>query len=132
MNRQEAFNITAQALLKQGSPGFEPNSESGEACVYIASNGARCAIGHLLSEEDVRRFERFNEVPLFDLEYEMLPKMLQDDFKFFLSLQKAHDQSAAMSFIDDLRDADWIKLFKYQMQFVARRYNLNPEVLEST
>ena len=47
MTRQEAFDLAARAIIKQGKPGQEPGTGP-NSCSYLASNGNRCAIGWLL------------------------------------------------------------------------------------
>jgi hypothetical protein len=49
MTRQEAFDTVARKMLAQGDVAF-----SAGLCRYITQDGRRCAIGHLLSEEDAK------------------------------------------------------------------------------
>ena len=51
MNKQEALNIAARGILEQGA--YSTN-KARTSCMYRGSEGMKCAVGHLISEEDHR------------------------------------------------------------------------------
>lgn len=115
MEFQEAFNKAYLGVVRQG--GIARMSEVG-GCCYQTSDRKRCAIGHLLSDEQLASVhsEGLNTQTISNLvDTGVLDKSFGD--KFFRKLQRAHDH--AMS-LDD---------FKESMRRLAADYNLTmPEL----
>ena len=91
MNNQEAFN---QAIKGLASQGFKPAvniSDYGNAhCKYYSHEGARCAVGWLLTEDEARSLPDGTVTEI----WENLPSTVQStDEDFLISMQEAHDDA---------------------------------------
>lgn len=51
MTKQEAFTKAYLALKTQGKKSLD-----GPFCAYRGENGTRCAVGHLLTDEDMEKY----------------------------------------------------------------------------
>lgn len=101
MNRQEMFNKIWE--------GFEGQnwviSEDGHGtCMYRAPNGAKCAIGHLISEEEYDEQMEHLDVKTA-LKEGLLPLRFSEDIDFLFEIQKVHDQYVW----SDIDSEEWLE-----------------------
>lgn len=64
LTKQEVFDKVALALLKQNKKSIGPAiTDDGEKirCMYLNPNGCRCAVGHMLNDEDLQAIVRWKE-----------------------------------------------------------------------
>jgi hypothetical protein len=127
---QETFDTIYTRLIKQGcSAVVETNENSlGIACVYRNDKGQGCAVGVLMSDEEIELARKgdvidshINEL-LATLQYTGYED--QQEIAWFLeSCQQVHDsgfQSVA---------GDWEDKIRHGMQNVGTRFGLNTDVL---
>ncbi len=114
MNRQEIFNTVYTRLMTQGRRAM-----NGKACAYLAPNGNRCAVGHLIPDGhaglmatcdvDSLILRHTDLADLFEIES-------HEDRHFLMGIQGAHDNCY------DIRD--FRETFKRNMQKIADCYEL--------
>lgn len=93
MNRQEAFDKACKGIIAQGC-----RSQNDEGCLYRATNGARCAVGHLITDAQFDRYRVINSCSVYSLDEELLKELLPDEStdeasRFLRDLQLVHDNS---------------------------------------
>lgn len=101
MTRQEMFNKAYLGVMRQGALCKDADG----MCAY-ASNGRRCGVGHLLSEEQLRLIAlrpKLNTTPVSWLaSAEVLPP--EFDLDFAEELQRMHDLALTLEeFIMNMR-----------------------------
>lgn len=131
---QPDFDTVSRALVRQGRPAVRPRSGNPErpcgfTCVYLASDGARCAAGHLLTAVavDVLRELRGSAC---DPEPSLLLEASGHDINFAVELQMAHD-GPTIDFEDKVDAEVWLIEWADKMRDVARKYGLDTAVLEA-
>lgn len=112
---QEIFDTACAALIKQGRLSV---SETG-VCQYRGLDGAKCAVGHLIPDEEYNSMMDAPGGNCWTRRQVALKLDVHDDFLF--DLQRCHDQA---------RDPDnFVGHFKSNARRLAKNYNLNPEIL---
>ena len=102
MEIQEALNIAVSGVVKQGRLA----ASAAGCCFYqMGKNGPRCAIGHLLTDEQLHlvRIREANTKPVSGLIGEGI---LDTSFRhpFFTELQSAHDTAnSVQEFVEKAR-----------------------------
>jgi len=95
--KQEIFDKAYAAVMAQKHPALRTHYNT-VVCTYRATNGRRCAIGHLLSDEQIEKYGIMKGAVIpqnfpIELVNELTPGLY--DAKYFLSrLQGAHDDAA--------------------------------------
>jgi hypothetical protein len=123
MNKQEIFDTVVKGILAQGGESFDHKKGF---CVYKNSNGRKCAIGQLISEEkynpEVETLRLNSVLKLIDSKY-------TEEFLFFDKLQHIHDVSGRSS-RSDRRVSDEIFLWTWKTKMIefAKQENLSIEV----
>jgi hypothetical protein len=131
MTRQEMFNKACLGVIKQGGPSVQtnPNTE-GLMCSYLAPSGSKCAVGHLMTEEELKVMGRFKGAvqDLAEGWADCLPFpewLVGDENLDFLShLQDTHDN------LMDFEGAVFVSHFKSDMAKFAAFYSLTVPELE--
>ena len=94
MNRQKIFNLVAAHLFVQGQRAIDPNDKYQRLCLYRTSTGLRCAIGALLTKEELS-LKLFGDVYSVFSDYPGIVDRLSahniDDQDFLRDLQLIHD-----------------------------------------
>lgn len=93
MNMQEAFDKAYTGIVKQGKIAVDPISLK---CVYKTSDGAKCAVGHLLTDEDLNLWKDMNlfHKPIKLIPNDKWPDSIKGlDMWFLQELQRAHDNA---------------------------------------
>lgn len=127
LTEQEIFDTVARALLAQGRPAVNVNK-----CRYRTPDGAKCAAGHLLPDDEYEsHMEGCGVGGLVYFEDFPLP-LLRD-------LQNAHDGSGLFDSRGTLilhqtqawllSPKAWLSQWKEAMHVIAKKHNLNPEIL---
>jgi hypothetical protein len=132
---QQIFDIVIVALRAQGCPSYRlPISVSPQkpiaGCLYRGPNGAKCAIGHLIRDEDykpefemkginadIRTALRKNGVNVFQ-NFELATAEELRTFEFLKKLQVAHDIFAGMS------NEIWRDELEKRFNLIADDFNL--------
>ena len=115
VNNQEAFNKAVLGVVAQGGPSMvEPHLDYCSQCAYRAENGRKCAVGHLIEDEDYDPYvERKSVSHLHFRGY--LPKLSDVSVELLVELQDSHDSMLADENLDEfIKDA----------KDIASRYNL--------
>ena len=127
INRQIAFNLAVTGLLAQGEKALNE-----DACVYLAPNGNRCAVGMLIDPE--RYYPEIEGGSVLSRHFKLSPMLLDEvgrieadtDLDFLSDLQcDLHDHCGPIS-VDTLpRD-----LFIARAENLAAKYGLTMPQIE--
>lgn len=131
---QPDFDTVSRALVRQGRPAVHPRSGDPEhphgfMCAYLASDGARCAAGHLLTDVAVDVLRELMGATC-DVGVRPLLEAGGHDISFAGELQMAHD-GPTIDFYDKVNAEAWLIEWVDRMRGVARRYGLDTAVLEA-
>lgn len=83
MTPQETFDTVVAALRKQGV-----HSKDGDLCVYRGPHGMKCAVGHLIPDE---QYDQSFEKETVEAIYYKVPALAQHDYNLLARLQSIHD-----------------------------------------
>lgn len=109
MNKQEAFDLAWKTVIAQGKPS---RNEETSLCQIRGDDGAKCALGALISDEDYPLyFEGWTA--------KRVAKRFRLDHVFLSNLQDAHDNASAFREMED-----FVYGFKWRMKKVAETYGL--------
>lgn len=86
MTEQDIFDIVYPAMIKQGKPAID---EKGN-CKYRAPDGSKCAVGHLLEDDEYNPEIEGNSVEEAGIAH-LIPDRLLPHVQFLVDLQHAHD-----------------------------------------
>lgn len=118
--RQEHFNKAYLGVIAQGKISM---SDTG-TCLYLSPYGAKCNVGHILSEKELEKYGSFlgSVDSLWDEmahngEADSDHPFKADEF-FYLGLQEVHDN------LMTYEGEEFVSNFKYSMASFAQRYNL--------
>lgn len=120
---QELLNKAVAGILAQGCQSYVDNDDE-NYCAYRGPNCTKCAIGHLLTDEQIEKYNiEENQTPETfskELIQELAPATLQHDtVQFFQDLQRAHDLPDGGAY--------FIANFKKRIKDLALKWNLeNP------
>jgi hypothetical protein len=115
---QAIFDKACAGVIAQRGQSMMIGDNS--TCAYRGEGGKKCAIGHLLSDEQIEMYgvkemdnpERF----VSELVNELVPGVQTSmAVEFLTDLQDAHDNSHGGGFVSD---------FKYRANLVAQKWNL--------
>jgi len=107
MTEQEAFTKVRDHLLRQKEKCIVNG-----LCAYRGENGKKCAIGALISDEDLT--EELNKTPVFYSEVRDLPSLKGLSLVFLTNLQEIHDECP-------------IREWEFELRTFANSYGLNWE-----
>lgn len=110
MTAQEIFNTVWAAMIAQGE-----QSRDGGACLYRGPQGLKCAVGHLLTDDEARAVPNGSSVLSLYADG-FLPERLHPHIDLLIGLQRAHDHEA----IED----EWLETFKKRARRIANGFNL--------
>jgi hypothetical protein len=107
---QAVYDKACAAIIQQGKPAIITKWER-SICQYRTPDGLKCAVGHLVSDEQIQKFQalqnnmaagEFSE----DMIAELLPGITEDDGRdFLMHLQQSHDDcSDSMDFVADFKE----------------------------
>ena len=94
MTRQEMLRTAAEGLAAQG---FTRARSEGGTCVFRGVKGAKCAVGHIVSDELLQKARDIDDTtmdPRTDTLLELMRSeglIAADDKKFLSGLQRVHD-----------------------------------------
>lgn len=114
---QDLFSRAVLGVIKQGYPSFDTDTWR---FVYRALNGARCAIGHILTNALIKKYQIKEGNGANDLSVKLIKELLPDEDlyrarRFLNLLQDAHDGANPNDFVAD---------FKVRASKVAQAFNL--------
>lgn len=113
MNNQEAFNKAVIGVVAQGGPSLmAPHLGAFSQCAYRAENGRKCAVGHLIEDDDYTPY--FEGRPA-SLVRDTLKSLKGVDASLLHAIQSAHDRMLADEHIDG---------FIADAKNIANEYNL--------
>lgn len=121
LSAQEVFDTVATHLLVQGKPAHDHNNE----CRYRAPDGAKCAVGCLINDDEYKaQMESWNVDHLHSKG--LLPFRLVEHKWLLSDLQVAHD---GWSYDEDVGGYN-LGDISMSLRCVAKRNDLNTHVLE--
>lgn len=118
MKIQEAFDKMVAHLAKQKRKAFDNVHKS---CIYRTSNGMRCVVGGLLSNEAIGSieshdlmFERVYKImDLSNVRNELALEDCETEVEFYSEMQSAHDRM------------DNAKMMQEKLNDIAEKYELD-------
>lgn len=122
MNQQEAFDTAARGVLKQGKAAIVWHITK-PMCALRGENSTKCAIGHLISDDDYT--QHYENGPITWLR-EQIPNLKSLPFNFLVDLQNAHDLAFSTSRNGDGKN--FISEYKRRMRSVAEHFQLSADV----
>lgn len=119
---QEAFNKAYIEVTKQG----RPSSCLGQ-CLYRHPDGLKCAVGHLVSTQELRNLACRKGIQLEHLSALTIADAIGVNGNLLQCIQRCHDRPALQSGARMLRY--FVPIFQKRMKEVAEEYDLTvPEV----
>ena len=122
MTPQEIFNMAWEKVTAQGHASISPETCD---CAYRMRDGARCAAGHLMNEDEISFYGDYDGSIDFLLREEdegrsvvPLRPFFRDHMFLIAEIQKAHDYSS------HLMDRKFVDNFQENMREVARKFGL--------
>ena len=117
--KQDVFNKVALHLMRQSKKSMGHSAVGVDTCQYISDDGSRCAVGCLLSEEIVEKYdlEGKNWKLFFHKAVFGSSASENQDCELLQYLQLVHDTHD---------ERDWYT----ELKRVAGMFNLNSEILE--
>lgn len=115
VNNQEAFDKAYAGLSAQGFA----QSSLGDRCKYRGPDGRRCAVGHLIPDDEYREeFDRpFSGLLLYGVRRQC-PSLSGVSLRRLIELRRAHDRTRGP---DDMRE---------RLLRVAKMFQLTPPTRE--
>lgn len=98
---QRTFEYALKALRKQGRRAGYYEGGSGP-CRYLSASGARCAVGLMLTEEQLQNVPVNGGSVVGHNKAYFASIFGENKLKFLNDLQQVHDHSSARNFIEDL------------------------------
>lgn len=126
MTKQEAFDASTGHLIRQARKSANTGIYSGDTtqCLYRGPDGSKCAVGALLTDEEVEHM-RLKMGPDFNskrisvvVRYCTVPSLAGLDVVFLCSLQDIHDNNAVR---------DW----PGALRFFAKKYGLRVDAVDA-
>lgn len=139
MTPQNVFDKAVSGVLAQGGPALSDSHSSDLACSYLNAKGRKCAVGHLLTAQQLDVLKRRN---MLEKSVEALAMMglggmlVKDHIALLVDLQRAHDfsTSAVRKIVRDKHhpqfDKAFVDEFKRRVREVALRFNLSAAVVD--
>lgn len=140
--QQEAFDYVWTKLIEQGAPSALTDKFGFVSCKYRDPKGNRCAIGHLIADEDyISDWEGTGPIPVVKhialhrgVDFKDVPHLEINPVNeslsaaFYTELQRCHDL-AARTFVVKGKEA-YLKALKENMKRLASSYDLSTKVME--
>lgn len=127
-SKQALFDRAVRGVLKQGKPSMNTYG----SCQYRGPDGLKCAAGHLLSDETVKKVgegKKFAEESGYPSYDKLCPSekmgMLGDKALLVRELQIAHDSASILP-----GDSLFIGSFKQKVIAIAAKHGLNAGVVQ--
>jgi hypothetical protein len=95
---EDLIDRAAKALMKQNRRSVRGNM----ACVYLAPNGDRCAIGHLLRDGEIQSCGNFRGTVVELLDNYHIYTRDRHRIRVLTFLQQAHDRASDRNFEEDI------------------------------
>lgn len=117
-SNQEAFDLVVEKLVAQGEPSMKEGFDN--TCAYLAYNGNRCAAGHLVPDDLLKKMSNFAEDWTTVCEY--VPEARKIAIQGFITeLQDAHD----LPVLFPVNYCNWRTGWVSKMRDVATTYRLD-------
>jgi hypothetical protein len=112
LSAQELFDTVATALLKQGRPSMQTGNRS--ACMYRGPDDCKCAIGHLIPDEEYNSEYEFKSIAevLQNFPIPITSEKIGGHGRLTRALQMAHDDAA-------FSGLPWLSSWKGRMATLA-------------
>lgn len=96
MTKQEVFDKAVGGLLTQGCQSLKGGNKN--ECMYRGDNGTKCAVGHLIDDDNYRPNVEGHNIYAKEVQVALLASRVDitDDeiFELLQSLQRIHDESS--------------------------------------
>lgn len=123
MNTQKMFDTIVEKLYEQGVRSY---NYSHDHCVYRGAEGAKCAVGHILSDRyyredmDVNGGHRVKDIVTLGFK---LPRYISDNVDFLSDMQNWHDKDTTWN------DTGFSRKGINGLYNIAHKYNLDNSVV---
>jgi hypothetical protein len=128
MDRQQIFNKAIKGILDQGGPSVTLNMSTGKltSCRYRGPDGTKCAIGHLIDDEEYDpSMEGYSVTGEQFFKWQnKIEKMAELEPSFLADLQAIHDNAVTSTL---WKQEKFIAQFKLNARKFASSYNLRLE-----
>jgi hypothetical protein len=116
---QEVFDFVCLKVLEQGKPSMR-----GTGCAYRGEGGLKCAVGHLIRDEDYRKeFDSgYIVLSLCNVFDEGLGWTNKAHLHLLRHLQMAHD---------DADEDNFLPSFRRTAAVIAEQHHLDPHILDA-
>lgn len=123
MTRQELFDKAVRAMILQGEPAYDGG------CRYCTGDGRRCAVGHLLTDEELRLTRDYPEgtINFLVVNIPAIRTAYGYEVNFLRDLQLCHDGPALDGFVGSA----WLRRFIENARFLAGRMCLDDKVIDA-
>jgi hypothetical protein len=127
---QAAFDTATAAIIKQGKRSVS----YGGTCQYRGPDGMKCAVGHLMTDEQIARHHISNSATAFSFKIPLMQELIpglndQDEIEvarsFLAELQDAHDLAYTVSSLLSSYKG-FVADFSERANKVAVKYDLTP------
>jgi hypothetical protein len=130
MEAQELFDKAYLGVIKQGKPAVNKNGN----CLYYVSKNLHCGVGHCLTEEAQKAFDRQHDSSINGIltknKSKYIEPWMHEHKNLLIDIQTAHDNAYGTNYHDAL---SFIGVFKKNMKKLAKLYELKvPESVDST
>lgn len=125
LNRQKFLNEAYAAIIAQGKASFIIGGAGILICQYRGPNGLKCAIGHLIPDDGYSTIMEMNRVSNPRVLSALgLDNIFEDDIEFLCALQSSHDLATWDDNRRPVGDEEFIEEFKWQIERLSERYDL--------
>jgi hypothetical protein len=132
MSKQELFNTVFSHLWEQGKSSVKGEGTHSYDCLYMSSDGLKCAVGCLISDEyydESIESHNVTDVKVLHAVERSLNRRVSDaELTLLDNLQKVHDDLVPYNDSPNV----WKNIYLMSMYEVANRYDLTLPVLNKT
>ena len=125
-DKQSFFDKSTAAVIAQGRKSYgESVVNMRTTCLYRGSDGAKCVVGHMISDEQIEKYHVGNTYSVWSIDGKLIAELLPESAafdshqtqQFLADLQEAHDLADEHNFVND---------FTARANKVALGWNLSP------
>ena len=125
MNAQDIFDMAVTSVIAQGRPSVTlDDAGTPDRCAYRGPDGARCAVGWLITDEEYKPEMEGCDVSQLNRQG-LLPSRLADHVDMLMEVQSAHDDASGVT------AAEFVQRFSRRARWVALDWHLSTSVLDA-
>lgn len=127
---QQVFEYVVGKVLEQGKPSVHPDRPS--VCVYRGEGGLKCAVGHLIDDDELARWLDCHEGAVMSFTKDMYAKLDWDGMthkELLIKLQQCHDDAAVRMVARREPNQQFNQLFIAELRDILPDMVIPPEML---